>query len=68
MQPYAKLKSEREACARTKLEREYRKECGGFTLIGNYDPKQAVLSEKTICELCIYEKVDCEGTIKEVID
>jgi len=68
MQPYAKSKSERIAYARSKLEREYRKECGGFTLIGNYDPKQAMLSEKTICELCIYEKIDCEGTNKKVRD
>jgi len=64
MQPYAKSKSEREAYARSKLEREYRKECGGFTLIGNYDPEQAMLSEKPICELCVHEFVPCKGTIK----
>jgi len=68
MQPYAKWNLEREAYARSKLERKYRRVCGGFTLVADCDLMRAMLIGKTICELCVSEKVNCEGTIKEVKD
>ena len=64
MQPYAKWQSEREAYAKSKLERKYRRICGGFTLVANYDPMQTLVIGKTICELCVYEHTECRGSLR----